>query len=319
MKKNYRAYEFDDIRQYQEESFPTITEATQLSRGKFHGKTESVRLENMHVSRCYTNQTVRDIGRLSDGHVAFVFHERENSFFLKGRYYGRGGLCCIAADSRWEAVSHKDAQRITCLVPTTLVQAHFSAEQQQKIHKLATGDDEVFLCPPAYQKPVLDLVNKTLTQLAQEKLSIDNDGALAEIKARVLKHLANAVDQIVFEDMRANASGRLVDRVLDRIEAEPGMDLKVADLAAALHTSPRNIELAFKTYLNVTPKEYLVNLRLNRVREDLLGGAENKPSIKDIARRYGFSHMGNFSRAYFKLFCELPSDTVKYFYAQLRR
>ena len=55
---------------------------------------------------------------------------------------------------------------------------------------------------------------------------------------------------------------------------------------------------------------YVRNLRLCRVRHDLLDPAHADDSVSSAARRWSFTHMGQFSHDYRALFGEMPSKTL---------
>jgi transcriptional regulator GlxA family with amidase domain len=61
----------------------------------------------------------------------------------------------------------------------------------------------------------------------------------------------------------------------------------------------------------MSPTDYLRNVRLNRVREELLAERSFDSSIADIAFTWGFTHLGRFAKIYHERFGELPSETVR--------
>ena len=74
-------------------------------------------------------------------------------------------------------------------------------------------------------------------------------------------------------------------------------DVRVCDLAALCGMSERYFLHLFQAYLSVSPKEFLIRLRLDQARQLLI--AENL-SISDIAQRCGFSDLFYFSRLFRK-------------------
>lgn len=91
-------------------------------------------------------------------------------------------------------------------------------------------------------------------------------------------------------------------------------DITIDDLVAVSGVSMRTLYAGFKRYKGVSPMLALKTKRLEAVREDLLDPAVGG-SVTDIAFRWGFTHLGNFSRDYRKRFGELPSETLKNFSA----
>ncbi|WP_338666823.1 AraC family transcriptional regulator [Pseudodesulfovibrio methanolicus] len=87
---------------------------------------------------------------------------------------------------------------------------------------------------------------------------------------------------------------RARDYVHDNIED----DISIEDLSRAVHLSKYHFIRLFRSQFGLTPHQYIINYRINRVREELAAGA---PST-DVAQRFGFfdvSHMNrHFKRAY---------------------
>jgi AraC-like DNA-binding protein len=100
---------------------------------------------------------------------------------------------------------------------------------------------------------------------------------------------------------------RTLRRALQFMTENVSEPLTLTDLAEAAGCSPRTLNSAFRDYLAVTPMTYLRNLRLERVREELLGADD---PIGAIAYRWGFTHLGRFAGVYSRRFGELPSQTA---------
>ncbi|CAB4786644.1 unannotated protein [freshwater metagenome] len=82
-------------------------------------------------------------------------------------------------------------------------------------------------------------------------------------------------------------------------------------MARAAGVSIRSLQDGFKRYVGMSPTEYLRDVRLNRVREDLLSERALSTSIADIAFSWGFTHLGRFAKTYHDRFGELPSETLR--------
>lgn len=82
-------------------------------------------------------------------------------------------------------------------------------------------------------------------------------------------------------------------------------------LCAAAGVSRRTLYDGFQKYRGISPMLYFKNIRLERVRQDLLR-AQSGASVTDIAMRWGFGQLGRFSGEYKKRFGESPSDTLRF-------
>jgi AraC-like DNA-binding protein len=86
--------------------------------------------------------------------------------------------------------------------------------------------------------------------------------------------------------------------------------ISVPDVAQHLGVSVRTLQAGFQQWRNTTPNAFLMQTRLQHVRDDLLREGDNG-SVTDVALKYGFSHLGRFSAQYHAAFGERPSATLR--------
>jgi AraC-like DNA-binding protein len=100
---------------------------------------------------------------------------------------------------------------------------------------------------------------------------------------------------------------RRVERLIDESAHEP---LTIGDLAEHAGVSTRSLFAGFRKYRNTTPMQYLKDVRLKRVREELLKAGSEATTVTAVAMRWGFSHLGHFTSDYKRCFGESPSTTL---------
>ncbi|WP_423131025.1 AraC family transcriptional regulator [Gordonia malaquae] len=81
----------------------------------------------------------------------------------------------------------------------------------------------------------------------------------------------------------------------------------VLDLAQIAGVSARALSGAFGKYLNMTPRSYLIEQRLQGVYRDLSSG---HTTVSATARNWGYVNLGVFASSYRRRFGELPSETL---------
>ncbi|MEM7569712.1 MAG: AraC family transcriptional regulator [Pseudomonadota bacterium] len=91
--------------------------------------------------------------------------------------------------------------------------------------------------------------------------------------------------------------------------ADESVDLPA--LCRAAGVSRRTLYDGFQKYRGISPMLYFKNIRLERVRQDLLRADEGS-SVTQSAMRWGFTQLGRFSGEYKKRFGESPSDTLRF-------
>ena len=102
-----------------------------------------------------------------------------------------------------------------------------------------------------------------------------------------------------------------LEPVLDYIYGNLDKHIAVTELAEMAGVSCRVLQKRFVKHLNKGPMTYIKEARLMKVREELLRSSPDEASVTDIAMRWGFYHLGDFSRYYSQLFGELPSKTLR--------
>ena len=132
------------------------------------------------------------------------------------------------------------------------------------------------------------------------------------IAATLLMIQPSNYTQSILHPGRSPAS-RTLRRAVEYIECHLAEELNVSQIAEAVGCSTRTLQNAFASELNTTPLSYIKDQRLQRVHDELRDSAVasfNMHSISDIARSWGFTHMGRFAACYRSRFGENPSDTL---------
>lgn len=87
-------------------------------------------------------------------------------------------------------------------------------------------------------------------------------------------------------------------------------DIKIGDIGQEIGVSQRTLEYIFKDFYGVSPKTYLKQLRLNQFRQALKTQVQDGVKIHELAEEWGLWHAGHLAKDYYRLFGELPSETV---------
>ena len=87
--------------------------------------------------------------------------------------------------------------------------------------------------------------------------------------------------------------------------AEP---ITIDEICHEFYISRSSLQALFKTHLNTSPKNYLINIKLQKSKELI---RENQYTISEIAYKLGFSSIHYFSRLFKKYFNLTPSAYVK--------
>ncbi len=101
-----------------------------------------------------------------------------------------------------------------------------------------------------------------------------------------------------------------VRRVQKFIDENAGEDLTFDDLVAASGVGARTLSRAFPAFTGLTPMAYLRQVRMQRVRADLLNAGPGD-SVTAILTRWGVTQFGRFATEYHRIYGERPSATLR--------
>lgn len=179
-------------------------------------------------------------------------------------------------------------------------------------------------CPPLHFRPDMDLrggggsvwlrtVQKLLAELQAEVGVLDSPLLQVQFEQLVMSGLLVWQPNSLSELLGRPAPEPLpahIRRAEEYMRANPGAPITVESLAALSGISVRTLYSGFRRHHGMTPMRYLRNLRLERVREQLLD-PEQPRSVTTLAIRWGFLELGRFAAEYRKRYGELPSTTLQ--------
>jgi AraC-like DNA-binding protein len=103
---------------------------------------------------------------------------------------------------------------------------------------------------------------------------------------------------------------RAVSRACAYIDLHLRESMTLNDICHVAGVRARTLEYGFREFYDVGPVAYVRSVRLCRVRRELMAQRSAGGSVAKAARRWRFTHMGQFSRDYRILFGESPSMTL---------
>ena len=104
---------------------------------------------------------------------------------------------------------------------------------------------------------------------------------------------------------------RYVRLVEEYLEAHCHRPHSARDLTAVAGVSASALYAAFRQHRGYTPSEFLKNVRLRRVRDELIKFSPATTTVREVASRWGFNHVGRFSQEYRQRYGESPSETLR--------
>ncbi len=169
----------------------------------------------------------------------------------------------------------------------------------------------------ALERPETQAVHQVVAQIVAQ---VDaQSAALGNLLARA-QTVDHLLTQLLF-GQHNNYSSRLeagaappapahVRRVVDYIQANAHLPLRLADLVEISGVGARALQTGFRQFRATTPVRYLRDVRLERAHADLRRESVGTTTVTEIALRWGFGSLGRFAKAYRSAFGERPSETL---------
>jgi len=127
------------------------------------------------------------------------------------------------------------------------------------------------------------------------------------IESEILEHVFSC---IYLEDNQKPRQKFQIKKARDLLHESIGDENKIVNLSAELGISESLLQHAFKANYGITPKRYLLNLRMHSVKHSLLS-ADPHTTITSIIEEYSFYNQNTFTQAYKVMFGELPSVILR--------
>lgn len=225
-----------------------------------------------------------------------------------------GQVAVLSPNRQARLVWSSGCEQLLLWLPRTL----FRLMQERLVEEGGLAAD--FSLPPAYRLETgqargwLRLVDELLEQLGANGAEPAHAHWLRHLEESLPLFLLTHSPRIarppvaVFESPAQRQAVRQLHKIEDIMRSRLGEALTLSELAAAGGMSERSLNTFCQRCYGQTPMELLRNLRLEAVRERLLGRCD--VSVTEVALEHGFAHLGRFARYYRERFGELPHQTA---------
>lgn len=306
---------FDDFDHFREALWGWDTEPTQLTRGPLRLFWDQLRFDEVVISRLQSNQKISDRSSIQDGYVGFVVCFGSKIFC--GQRVEPGSLVLVGPGREYRNVLDENWKSFEISMSFTgLGQLGF---HDGVLRHLAAGPESCIFALPTHLAEAFRRCSESLILTSELDARHSKEPVWSSaLHERTLQLLSEALRKTGFGPRETNvvpptnrANGWLtVSRALEHIDVPGNEDLHVDAISVSLGCTSRALQIAFRNVLGVTPLQYILALRLQRVRRALLRPNGEEIGVTKSAAEHGFLHFGRFAAQYRRMFGERPSDTL---------
>jgi AraC-like DNA-binding protein len=289
----------------------TELKINRLSRGSgpsFSRQTRS--LEHWGLDLTELNSRIYADGVLRPGKIAVLFVFRGGDSRICGIPLREGLLVTLPPGAAIEANIYPGL---------AYAGAVMDADQWRTTQSYATGMN----CEPGVVELRAELtlrlkalVSQAVSQFETAATQQLSEGAFVDTFNRYSACLAEAyaLGQDRYEAIDRSVRRRLrqAHQARDFICAHIGESIPIPRLCAAIGVSRRQLEYAFLSAFDVSPREFIHLRRLNEIRRALIATRGSERTVTDVALEHGINHPGRFAATYRSLFGESPAETARF-------
>lgn len=276
----------------------------QVSAGNFYGQLIEIQLDGLQLFQEHTSQALRQSCNTWDQSLWLgIPVDGNKSSKINGRCIEENQIMCRPGNQEFELITPHNFDIYGLVV------------EQEKLQMMADQQGIQLNWQQFMQQGSLTLPEQTITSLRfvlGVMLADQQQTRPAKIKHDVimmalLESLQNS-QPIRNESISFLRRQQIVAQVKDYLRLHQGCSVTIHDLCTLCHVSRRTLQYSFETILGISPLRYLRLSRLNGARRELM--ISQTDSVADIAEKWGFWHLSQFTQDYKQLFNELPSITL---------
>ncbi|MFT6896955.1 MAG: AraC family ethanolamine operon transcriptional activator [Paraglaciecola sp.] len=299
--------ECDSIEAYIDNLKGLDVDATQVSRGKFFSKKQSLSLPFLEINYWHVQTSILYHGRLAHDSFYISFPVKRESQKIDGKVFGESSILALLPDEERVVLHPNEVVSLDFLINPLLFLHYFKWDKIDDLFILIRSmqkKSKLSIQKQVQSKQIIDLTLNVISNA--NRLSYQS---ILDLRDSILMKLFEFLDHSAECSKRVNSKQRIaiVKRALDYIHDNPQINFTILELSNRCFCSLRTLEYSFRTILDITPKEYLIKRRLNSIKREIK--IYNGKPINRIAMDHGVVNAGRFSRDYFQFFGEYPSET----------
>ena len=290
-------FEFHDV-QEAAAALPDLQfEYQQLQAGSISVEVNLLPVEHAHVTYVRLDRLCEGRGQVHPGRLVFVVCRNSPASHLFDNNSLHDGQTLLTIGARQsDSLLRPGFEAALFNFPESLV------ANLVRLDSIASlPDGSVFDLSPTCQQALLWL---------EQGASLVGTQAQRHISDAMARYLCHGLTLDQPRDLPNSLGGRLSMAKAIRDRLREGPDMTWGDICHELSISERTFRRVFADIYDVSPGQYQLAVRLNRVRNELKRGLAQRGTVSEVACRHGFWHMGRFGTQYRRLFGEAPRETL---------
>ena len=208
---------------------------------------------------------------------------------------------------RIAVINDKKVYNFMCSDRVELIDISFNTNANPKLRKkLQEAVDKYY----QDDKQELALLLKGIIDKFAENRILDTQTSMC-LETEITDAILQLLDTQEAQTPHFTKSEKIALEIKQKLFKHMDGKMTTSSLAKAYKISEKSLQNAFRSLFDLTPNQFTRLLKLNLVHYELSQRKSSETSVLKVAGKWGFTHMGRFSKYYKELFGENPSLTLK--------
>lgn len=313
-KKSTNYPTFTDFDEYSEFLQNWDIELSKLEKGKFAGNLFQIFSDEILIHHNWIKGKIQLRGNAPKGFLNFglpiLTHDKA---IWKGKIAHEKSLVIYPRDGELECVSSREFYAIDISVSEKLMSAAAKLLEFESIDELL-NNEAVLRCNNKIRRELETYLIYISQKIKNSHSNIYENILINELKEIIPQLLIKTIvsSKELGKNFQSTKRSNAIKKLINILNEQVDETFSIPELCTLVGVSQRTLEYCIREKYEITAYQFVKYMRLNKVRKVLRNSETQNLRIADIAGKFGFWHMSNFTQEYKSLFGELPSVTKKY-------
>lgn len=287
-------------------------DASQLSSGFFVSNLLQVQLEDIQCWQISWNQKIQLLGSMAPDAISLWIPLTGNYRSIWNGFECRGQQVILNLDGKID-YTHLGSEIVACTVLSSQRIAQLITSHHLETLKYLPLNSGLLTPDPIK----LQLLRNHLEEIFSLAVSSPELLSRPHLNQMIIKNLFSSITELLLscrflpeKTDRSLTRTLKLKQAIEYIRENLHQPLSIQKISSEIGMSRRSLIYIFREVFGMGPMEYCKSNRLNAVRRQLKVADAKTDKVVEIAKRWGFHHMGHFSADYRAIFGELPSETL---------
>jgi len=301
---------FQTIEEYSTSLKGLDLEEFQLSRGDFNGNSHVISSESFKLGLRTAEADHLSHGHIDENHIAMIFPLKDQNYIYNGHIVDDSKQITGYCNTEGKIFFPAGHKHYTVLINKYNLPEYLKDDENELFHQacIDSSNHKLSVSKKSSMTQSIDGIFKKFKYLMEHPCSLLAYKDCYDSLFYSLNQYYTAEQSKKPE--RISNRERLLARALDFIHNSDIQTLTVSELVNSTHASSRSLQYCFSELMGITPKAYLIRIRLNAIRKELLLSDPASETMTAIAHKYGVVNIGRFKQDYERFFNETPRETL---------